>query len=132
MDFSRLALTRTHSAALYRQLTEALADLIRGGDLPPGSRLLPERQLADQLGVSRTTVINAYRELEARGYIRGQVGRGTYVCANPGDGDAPLAWRSKLAYGAQAPADPAVEGVIVTTPNDTQRRALVLIQKIRL
>ncbi|MFN8534181.1 MAG: PLP-dependent aminotransferase family protein [Dehalococcoidia bacterium] len=47
-----------------------------------------------------------------RGYIRGQVGRGTYVCANPGDGDAPLAWRSKLAYGAQAPADPAVEGLM--------------------
>jgi DNA-binding transcriptional MocR family regulator len=112
VDLSSITLTRTRSPALYQQLTEALAESIRRGDLPPGTRLLPERQLADHLGVSRTTIINAYRELEARGYVRGQVGRGTYVCAAPEVADAPLAWHSKLAYGAHAPADPAVEGLM--------------------
>jgi DNA-binding transcriptional MocR family regulator len=112
VDVSRLTLSRTRSAALYQQLTDALAEAIRRGDLPAGTRLLPERQLADRLGVSRTTIINAYRELEARGFVRGQVGRGTFVCARPDVADAPLAWRSKLAYGAHAPSDPAVAGLL--------------------
>lgn len=112
MDLSSITLSRTRSPALYQQLTEALAESIRRGELRPGTRLLPERQLADHLGVSRTTIINAYRELEARGYVRGQVGRGTYVCAAPEVADAPLAWRSKLASGAHAPADPAVDGLM--------------------
>ena len=43
-----------------------------------GAKLPPERQLAEQLQASRTTVTNAYRELEAKGLVRGYVGRGTY------------------------------------------------------
>ncbi|MCL6648199.1 MAG: PLP-dependent aminotransferase family protein [Chloroflexi bacterium] len=89
-----------------------MAASIRRGELLPGTRLTPERQLAAQLGVSRTTVINAYRELEARGYIRGQVGRGTYVCAVPGPGAAPLAWQAKLAWAVQHPADPLLGGLL--------------------
>ena len=49
------------------------------GALKVGDRLEPSRELARCLGVHRTTVGNAYAELEAEGLIQGTVGRGTYV-----------------------------------------------------
>ncbi|HMM40898.1 MAG TPA: winged helix-turn-helix domain-containing protein, partial [Thermomicrobiales bacterium] len=52
---------------------------ILDGDPPLGGRLPPERRLAKLLGVNRTTVVNAYRELAADGLVSGQVGRGTIV-----------------------------------------------------
>ena len=45
----------------------------------PGARLPPERALARELGVNRTTVMNAYDELTSEGLIEGHVGRGTHV-----------------------------------------------------
>lgn len=98
--------SRGRSGSLYRQLTDALCEAIRGGEMPPGTRLIPERQLAEQLGVSRTTVMNAYRELESLGLVRGQVGRGTYVCAEPAP--LPFAWRGRLA--GQETGDPFLSG----------------------
>ena len=50
--------------------------------------------------ISRTTVVSAYRELEARGLVRGYVGRGTFVCARPDPGSAPFAWRGKVSAAA--------------------------------
>lgn len=84
------------SHALYLRLQSNLEAAIRKGDLKPGSRLPAERQLAEELHVSRTTVMNAYRELEARGLVRGYVGRGTYVCAVPEPTNVPFAWRGKM------------------------------------
>ena len=52
---------------LYRQLADALAGAIADGTLAEGERLPSERDLAFSLTVSRTTVVTAYRELEARG-----------------------------------------------------------------
>jgi DNA-binding transcriptional MocR family regulator len=62
-------------------------------------RRAPERELA-QRAISRTTVVSAYRELEARGLLRGYVGRGTFVCAAPDPSGAPFAWRGKIAAAA--------------------------------
>ncbi len=106
MDFLDFPLDRSSGGALYLQLTSSLAGAISAGALPAGARLPSERDLALQLGVSRTTTVNAYRELEARGLVRGFVGRGTFVCAEPGPAaevarGAPFAWRGKL---ARAPA----------------------------
>ena len=84
------------SHALYLRLQSNLEAAIRKGDLKPGTRLPAERQLAEELNVSRTTVMNAYRELEARGLVRGYVGRGTYVCAVPEPTNVPFAWRGKM------------------------------------
>src|SRR5581483_12455013 len=47
--------------ALYRRLCDALATAIAAGELAPGARLPSERDLAEQLGVSRTTVVAAYQ-----------------------------------------------------------------------
>jgi DNA-binding transcriptional MocR family regulator len=84
------------SAALYLRLQSDLENSIREGRFALGSKLPPERRLAVKLRVSRTTVTNAYRELEAKGLVRGYVGRGTYVCALPEPANVPFAWRGKM------------------------------------
>src|ERR1700747_743331 len=70
---------------LYVQLRDQLRALVHAGDLRPGDRIPASRELAGMLGVHRTTVANAYAELEAEGLIQGHVGRGTFIKAN---GDA--------------------------------------------
>ena len=60
-----------------RQITEAIA----GGRLKPGEKLASHRELSEQLVIAPLTVKKAYDELEMRGYIETQRGRGTFVCA---------------------------------------------------
>src|SRR5688572_25991760 len=71
------------SRPLYSHLVTLLEGAISRGELPSGSKVPPERELAQRLRISRTTVVSAYRELESRGLLRGYVGRGTFVCAAP-------------------------------------------------
>jgi DNA-binding transcriptional MocR family regulator len=70
---------------LYIQLRDQLRSLVHAGDLRPGDRIPASRELATILGVHRTTVANAYAELESEGLIQGHVGRGTFIRAT-GDG----------------------------------------------
>ena len=64
---------------LYIQLRDQLRSLVHTGDLRPGDRIPASRELAQVLGVHRTTVANAYAELESEGLIQGHVGRGTFI-----------------------------------------------------
>jgi GntR family transcriptional repressor for pyruvate dehydrogenase complex len=57
--------------------------LIASGDLHPGDRLPPERDLATQLGVSRPTVRAGLRALSAMGVIESKHGSGTYIPSGP-------------------------------------------------
>ena len=66
---------------LYVQIRDQIRERILTGGLKPGDRLEPSRELAHHLGVHRTTVGNAYADLEAEGLIQGTVGRGTFVTA---------------------------------------------------
>jgi 2-aminoadipate transaminase len=68
---------------LYVQLRDQLRALVHTGELRGGDRIPASREMATQLGVHRTTVANAYAELESEGLIQGHVGRGTYICENP-------------------------------------------------
>ncbi|MGH9774996.1 MAG: PLP-dependent aminotransferase family protein [Candidatus Acidiferrales bacterium] len=68
---------------LYVQLRDQLRALVHSGELRTGDRIPASRELAVQLGVHRTTVANAYAELESEGLIRGFVGRGTYIQGTP-------------------------------------------------
>jgi 2-aminoadipate transaminase len=65
---------------LYVQLRDQLRALVHTGELRAGDRIPASRELAGQLGVHRTTVANAYADLESEGLIQGHVGRGTYIC----------------------------------------------------
>src|ERR1700687_3231751 len=67
---------------LYIQLRDQLRALVHAGDLRPGDRIPASRELAGMLGVHRTTVANAYAELESEGLIQGHVGRGTFLKGN--------------------------------------------------
>src|SRR3989441_12477540 len=104
------ALPRTRP--IYRQLVALVEGSIARGEVPPGFRLPPERDLARRLRVSRATVVSAYRELEARGLLRGYVGRGTFVSAKPDAGSAPFAWRGKIAALALQATDTAIRDLV--------------------
>lgn len=67
----------------YRAIAAALAADIAAGRLQPGDRLPPQRDLAWRLGVNVATVTEAYREAARQGLVGGEVGRGTYVRAEP-------------------------------------------------
>lgn len=56
-----------------------LRDMIVAGELSPGERVPPERELAQQLGLSRSSVREAVRELSALGVLTARQGDGTYV-----------------------------------------------------
>ena len=72
-------LDRHSSVPLYRQINLQLQKLIVEGTLAAGFHLPPERKLAETLGVNRTTVLNAYRDLKAEGFAAAHVGHGTIV-----------------------------------------------------
>lgn len=74
-----LALDRASSAPLYTQLYERLRQAILAGQLASGLQLPSSRALATELGISRNTVITAFQQLLAEGYIEGKLGSGTYV-----------------------------------------------------
>ncbi|MFC3284979.1 MocR-like ectoine utilization transcription factor EhuR [Litchfieldella rifensis] len=65
----------------YLAIARALSEAIRQGDLIPGSRLPPHRELAETLGVSVQTVSRAYAEAEKMGLVQARVGSGTWVNA---------------------------------------------------
>ncbi|MEV7319620.1 PLP-dependent aminotransferase family protein [Streptomyces sp. NPDC093970] len=62
-----------------RFLQGALREAIRAQRLPPGTRLPSSRELAEDLGVSRGLVTEAYEQLTAEGYLRSDRGAGTWV-----------------------------------------------------
>lgn len=68
---------------LYQQIIDGLQAQIRDGKLPEGTKLPTVRALAEELGVTRLTVHNAYRQLKRDGWIESTVGRGTFVRASP-------------------------------------------------
>lgn len=72
-------LRRDTAQPLYLQLEEQIAALMHDKHLSPGMTLPPERQLAEQLGVSRSTIQNSYNGLRARGLIRGAGRHGSVV-----------------------------------------------------
>ena len=61
-----------------------LREMIQGGELRPGDRLPPERDLAKQLGVSRPTLRAAIRSLAAVGVLQARQGAGTFVVTAKG------------------------------------------------
>jgi DNA-binding transcriptional MocR family regulator len=67
---------------LYRRLADALAAAIQRGDLAAGTRLPPERQLAQHLLISRSTVVAAYEVLRERDTVERRQGSGTRVRAD--------------------------------------------------
>src|SRR5258706_14160901 len=70
---------RRESGPLYRRIYRALKSSIHGGRLGPAARLPSTRTLAADLGVSRNTVMLAYEQLAAEGYVVGRQRSSTAV-----------------------------------------------------
>jgi len=84
-------------SALNRQLYECLRNAILDGSLAPSSALPSSRDLAREISLSRNTVLHAYEQLRAEGYVLSQVGSGTFV--------AETAPETHLAVGRACNAD---------------------------
>jgi len=67
------------TSRLYEQIVEQIEDSIHRGTLRPGNQLPPERELAQQFGVSRTAVREAVKALHEKGLVEAYPGRGTFI-----------------------------------------------------
>jgi len=76
---TQVPLEAVEARRLYRQVADQLRALIDSGEYSAGSRLPTERDLAEQLKVSRPTVREALIALEVEGRVRIRVGSGIYV-----------------------------------------------------
>ena len=74
-----MPLEAVEARRLYRQVADQLRSLIDSGEYAVGSRLPTERELAEQLKISRPTVREALIALEVEGRVRIRVGSGIYV-----------------------------------------------------
>jgi GntR family transcriptional regulator / MocR family aminotransferase len=79
VPFAAVLLDESSSVPLYRQIYDRLRAAILMGQLPPGTHLPSTREMATELGVSRNTLMNAFDQLLAEGYVEGHVGAGTFV-----------------------------------------------------
>ncbi|MEA2256189.1 MAG: GntR family transcriptional regulator, transcriptional repressor for pyruvate dehydrogenase complex, partial [Solirubrobacteraceae bacterium] len=77
--------SRGRPAQVTDGLSTTLEQMIEDGALGDADRLPPERELAQRLGVSRTSLREALHELELKGLIDRRPGRGTVVVAGRGD-----------------------------------------------
>ncbi|WP_309134175.1 PLP-dependent aminotransferase family protein [Cellulomonas sp.] len=76
-----------HRGPAYQALADGVRGLVRTGALPLGTRLPGEREVAEALGVSRTTVTAAYDLLRDEGFLVSRRGSGTVTTLPPGTGD---------------------------------------------
>ncbi|MDR6872053.1 DNA-binding FadR family transcriptional regulator [Bosea sp. BE125] len=122
------------SPRLYRQIADQLRGLIERREFGVGSRLPPERELAEKLGVSRPSVREALIALEVEGIVRIKMGSGIYVLdqpagahrkATPPEGEGPfelLKARELIESGI------CREAAKVITPGDIAALDAILLQ----
>ena len=79
LELGGINVDRTRPLALHAQIYGGVRDAIVNRQLPPGIRLPSTRTLSETWKVSRSTVITAFDQLMAEGYLRGQTGAGTFV-----------------------------------------------------
>src|SRR4051795_13184048 len=87
-------LNRGGERSLIEQMVGAFREAIASGELAPGEKLPPTRELAELAGVNHLTAVRVYRRLRELGLVTSQVGRGTFVrdaaavrLGNAGDDD---------------------------------------------
>jgi DNA-binding transcriptional MocR family regulator len=112
-----ITIDRSSDEPIFRQIVRHIQEMIRSGALPEGFRLPPERRLAEALGVNRSTVLNAYRELKALGLVDAHVGRGTAILRPPDPPPAKVGvpWRQLFRDSVTRAHDPAIADVLALT-----------------
>lgn len=123
----RIPLDRQSNTPLYQQIQDYLRAQILSGELAPDTRLPATRKLAQELGVSRITVQNAYADLESGGLIGSRAGSGSYVLESASlppaaGGESAVAWplwqQALAAANAQQAAFAATQTPAAAIPAD--------------
>lgn len=109
-----LFLDPSRSEPVYLQIAHALMREISRGRLNPGDALPGYRTLGEQLGISRNTVMSAYRELQAEGWVISTPGEGSVVAPDPPIRVSADPKQSAPAMGFDLPG--AADPESVTTP----------------
>lgn len=112
-----ITLDRDSEEPIYRQLIRSVRLQIDSGTLTPGTRLPASRDLARQLEVSRISVVNAYAELRAQGYLSAHAGRGTFVAKGAQEAPAPQRSASRS------------DGVMANTGQDRSVREMMRLAR---
>jgi GntR family transcriptional regulator/MocR family aminotransferase len=115
---SDVVIDRRAAAPLFRQVYAAISSSIIEGRLRAGSKLPASRELAEQLGLSRTVVVSAYEQLLAEGYATGRIGSGTYVAQDLPERPGGRAKAAKTTRAARYGAPRLAGKVDVTVQND--------------
>jgi DNA-binding FadR family transcriptional regulator len=122
MDFPVLKTQR-----LYQKISGLLIDTIRAGRFPPGQVLPAERDLAKQLGVSRSSVREALIALEISGWVEIRVGNGVFVRSSLPETTAPPSTDDVSAEDllkARQVIEGELAALAATEATDAQLRAL--------
>ncbi|GAB3506444.1 PLP-dependent aminotransferase family protein [Spirosoma knui] len=79
---SLLQIKKSSATPVFVQISEQIGQLIRAGTLTAGQRLPGTRQLAELLNLHRQTIVAAYDEAMAQGWLESRRGSGTYVASH--------------------------------------------------
>lgn len=105
-SFRAFSLDPESPESLHRQLYEELRRAILGGRLAPGSRLPASREFANVSNISRNTVLSAYSQLLAEGYIESRAGSGTFVARSIPETMTPESPGPEISNGAPTSGAP--------------------------
>jgi len=95
---------------LHKRLYNAIRISILDGSLPPSNRLPASRDLAQELGLSRNTVLTVYEQLLAEGYVFSRAGSGTFVAETVPDSCLSTASMPIGSNGAERPLELSQRG----------------------
>lgn len=96
---------RQRSETLFAQIRDGISS----GRFVPGDRLPTSRDLADELGVARSTITTVYGRLIAEGYVEARQGAGTFIADHrPGPGAATAGPVASSGVGVRRPSPPGV------------------------
>ena len=79
MNESKSLFSSVSQSRVSDQVVQQILDLVEEGELKPGEQLPGERELTQQLSISRSAVREAIRLLEAQGLLEVRPGKGTFI-----------------------------------------------------
>ncbi|WP_432372561.1 FadR/GntR family transcriptional regulator [Pantoea allii] len=123
-----MALPVLKTERLYRQIANAIIDGINRGDFVPGGALPPERELAKQLGVSRSSVREALIALEMTGYVNIYTGTGVFVAQTlpqPSSGKETESFSLQDLLQAREAYESMLAGLAARNGSEAQRQQLL-------
>ncbi|MDP1766623.1 MAG: PLP-dependent aminotransferase family protein [Methylotenera sp.] len=119
-----LVVTKSSGLVVYLQIAQQIIDEIQRGRLPPSTAMPGTRELAKSINVNRKTVVLAYDELIAQGWLTTENRRGTFVSSNLPNFSTPITQPDKRVHSLQpAKITPYAEKLI--SESDTSFNNLI-------